>query len=149
MLDLKALLSKILGCCYIKGTSGGWTYKKYLYGTVELWGYFSGTYTSYATNAWIVGSSSLTAYPFSITNPIAQATCEKIGTGGGIITYDYRRTDYWSGIANGINQSVSAGTSRVIIWTVYVIANWGGVIESIKRFFISLCPSQDWGWTIC
>lgn len=25
----------------------------------------------------------------------------------------------------------------------------GGVIESIKRFFASLCPSQDWGWAIC
>lgn len=124
MLDLKALLSKILGCCYIKGTSGGWKYKKYLDGTVELWGYFSGTYTSYTTNAWIIGSSSLTAYPFAITNPRAQATLQKIGTGGGIVTYDYARTDYWSGVANGVNQSPASGQSRVITWFVYVMAEW-------------------------
>lgn len=46
MLDVKALFSKILGCCYIKGTSGNWTYKKYLDGTLECWYEANpGTYT--------------------------------------------------------------------------------------------------------
>lgn len=155
MLDLKALLSKILDALKVdyvveEGSSGGWVYyRKWKSGKAELWGYFSATYTSYATNAWVIGSSSLTAYPFNITNPYAQATLEKIGTGGGIVTYDYRRTDYWSGIANGVNQSVSSGTSRTITWTVYVLANWGGVIESIKRFFTSFSSPKDWGWAMC
>lgn len=129
MLDLKALLTKILDALkadYIveQGTGNNWYYRKWNSGKVELWGYFSATYTSYATNAWIIGSSSLTAYPFTVSNPIAQATLEKIGTGGGIVTYDYRRTDYWNGVANGVNQSIVAGTSRTITWQVYVIANW-------------------------
>ena len=106
------------------GSSGGWYYRKWDGGKVELWGYFSQTVTAYAANAFILGSASVTPYPFSVTSPIAQATCEKIGTGGGIVTYDYRRTDYWSAIANGINQSPAQGQSRTITWSVYVIANW-------------------------
>jgi hypothetical protein len=43
MLDVKALLAKILGCCYIKGTSGDWTYKKYADKTFEAW--YNGTAT--------------------------------------------------------------------------------------------------------
>lgn len=107
-----------------QGTGENWYYRKWNSGKAELWGYFSETYTAYTANAFIVGSTTLTKYPFAITDPIAQATCEKIGTGGGIITYDYRRTDYWSAIANGVNQSPAQGESRVITWSVYVIANW-------------------------
>ena len=129
MLDLKALLAKILDALkadYIveQGTGNNWYYRKWNSGKVELWGYFSATYTAYMTNGFVIGSSALTKYPFAITNPIAQATLEKIGTGGGVITYDYRRTDYWSAIAVGVNQSPAQGQSRVITWQVYVIANW-------------------------
>lgn len=37
MLDVKALLTKILGCSYTYGTSGNWKYKKYADGTLEQW----------------------------------------------------------------------------------------------------------------
>lgn len=107
-----------------QGTSGNWTYKKWNSGNVELWGRFSQTQSAYTTNGFIVGSASITAYPFTITNPITQATCEKIGTGGGVITFDYCRTDYWNGIAVGVNQSPASGTSMTIIWTVSVKAKW-------------------------
>ena len=43
MLDLKALLTKLLGCAYITGTSGVWTYKKYGDGTAECWCRYSGS----------------------------------------------------------------------------------------------------------
>ena len=107
-----------------QGTSGNWYYRKWNSHKVELWGYFSQTVSAYATNAFIIGSSTVTPYPFTITSPHAQATCEKIGTGGGVITYDYNRTDYWSAVAAGVNQSVAQGTSKTITWMVYVIANW-------------------------
>lgn len=35
MLDLKALLLKMLGCSYTSGTSNNWWYKKYADGTFE------------------------------------------------------------------------------------------------------------------
>lgn len=106
-----------------EGTSGNWYYRKWNSGKAELWGKFSQTQTSYAAGAWIIGNQSITAYPFEIFNPIAQATCKAIDTGGGFITYDYERTDYWSGIANARNSS-AIGTSVNISWYLYVIGEW-------------------------
>ena len=51
MLDIKALFTKVLNCCYIKGTSGNWTYKKYGDGTIEAW-YRTGNITITADNSW-------------------------------------------------------------------------------------------------
>lgn len=106
------------------GTHNLWEYVKWSDGRIELWGKFTQTVTSYATNAWIIGHASLTNYPSGITNPIAVATCQKIGTGGGVICYDYERTDYWSGIANNFNGTIAQGESRAISWYVYVNARW-------------------------
>lgn len=40
-----------------------------------------------------------------------------------------------------------------VTWTIWFkvlyLKNWGGVIESIKRFFTSLSSPQDWGWAMC
>ena len=106
------------------GTHNLWEYVKWSDGRIELWGKFEQTVTSYATNSWVIGHASLTNYPSGITNPIAVATCQKIGTGGGVICYDYERTDYWSGIANNFLGTISAGESRTISWYVYVNAKW-------------------------
>lgn len=106
------------------GTSGGWQYAKWSDGRVELWGYFSQSATAYATNAFVIGSSSVTAYPFTITSPRTVATGQKIGTGGCIVTYDYGRTDYWSGIAHGPLTSFPSGSTQTITWTLYVNARW-------------------------
>lgn len=107
-----------------EGTHNLWEYVKWNSGRIELWGKFTQTVTSYATNAWVIGHASLTNYPSGITNPIAVATCQKIGTGGGVICYDYERTDYWSGIANNFNGTIAQGESRAISWYVYVNARW-------------------------
>lgn len=106
------------------GTHNLWKYVKWSDGRIELWGKFTQTVTSYATNAWVIGHASLTNYPSGITNPIAVATCQKIGTGGGVVCYDYERTDYWSGIANNFNGTIAQGESRAISWYVYVNARW-------------------------
>lgn len=106
------------------GTHNLWKYVKWSDGRIELWGKFTQTVTSYATNAWVIGHASLTNYPSGITNPIAVATCQKIGTGGGVVCYDYERTDYWSGIANNFNGTIAQGESRDISWYVYVNARW-------------------------
>lgn len=107
-----------------EGTHNLWKFVKWNSGRIELWGKFEQTVTSYTTNAWVIGHASLTNYPSGITNPIAVATCQKIGTGGGVINYDYERTDYWSGIANNFNGVISQGESRAISWYVYVNARW-------------------------
>ena len=43
MLDLKALLTKLLGCAYTSGTNNGWRYRKYADGTYEAWRYYQAT----------------------------------------------------------------------------------------------------------
>ena len=45
MISVKKLLKKILGCCYVTGSSGDWKWKKYADGTFELYGYFTRTQT--------------------------------------------------------------------------------------------------------
>ena len=37
MLNVKALLTKILSCVYTTGTDGAWSYRKYADGTFEAW----------------------------------------------------------------------------------------------------------------
>ena len=106
------------------GISGSWRYVKWSDGRVELWGFFSQSVTAYATNAFIIGDSSTTAYPFAITEPRTIATGQRIGTGGCIVTYDYGRTDYWSGIAHGPLSSWAQGSTQTITWTCYVNARW-------------------------
>ena len=42
MLDLKKILTKVLGCCYILDTDGSWIWKKYADDTFEMWKFYSG-----------------------------------------------------------------------------------------------------------
>lgn len=108
-----------------EGTDGIWTYRKWNSGRAELWGKFNQTQTAYTTNSWVVGDSSTTPYPFAITNPIAVATLRRINTGGGaILTFDYERTDYWSGLVTAVVGSYPQGTSANLSWYVYVNARW-------------------------
>lgn len=107
-----------------QGTANGWRYTKWDSGRVELWGFFSQSVTAYATNCFVIGDSSVTAYPFTITEPRAVVTGQKIGTGGCVVDYDYARTDYWAGIAHGTVNSWAQGSTQTITWTCYVNARW-------------------------
>lgn len=51
MLNVKKLIKKILGCCYVTGSSGDWAWKKYTDGTFELWGYVTKTQPLSAASA--------------------------------------------------------------------------------------------------
>lgn len=107
------------------GTSGSWRYVKWSDGRAELWGWFSQSVTAYATNYFVIGGSSTTAYPFTITEPRTIVSGQKINNNGCYVSYDYGRTDYWSGIANptaGI--TIAQGTTATVTWTCYVNARW-------------------------
>ena len=107
-----------------QGKGGNWYYRKWNSGVVELWGSFTQTSTAYAKNSFVVGSASLTGYPFTITEPIAQATGRRISTGIGLINYDYERTDYWSGIMIAPEASYASGVTESMSYYVHVFAKW-------------------------
>ena len=107
-----------------QGKGGNWYYRKWNSGVVELWGSFTQTSTAYVKNSFVVGSASLTGYPFTITEPIAQATGRKISTGVGLINYDYERTDYWSGIMIAPEASYASGVTESMSYYVHVFAKW-------------------------
>lgn len=107
-----------------QGKGGNWYYRKWNSGIVELWGSFTQSATAYSKNSFIVGSASLTGYPFTITEPIAQATGRKIGAGIGLINYDYERTDYWSGIMIAPEMSYASGVTQSMSYYVHVFAKW-------------------------
>lgn len=107
-----------------EGKSGNWNYTKWNSGRCELWGKFVQTQTAYSANNWIVGSQEITGYPFPITEPIAQATAQRINTGSGSISYDYERTDYWRGIMTAYDMSYPKGTQTSMAWYLSVKARW-------------------------
>ena len=107
------------------GTSGSWRYVKWSDGRAELWGWFSQSVSAYATNSFVIGSASVTAYPFTITEPKTIVSGQRINNGGCYVSYDYGRTDYWSGIANPtVGITITQGTTATITWTCYVNARW-------------------------
>ena len=46
MLNLKHILRYILRCCFMQGTSGNWTYRKWPDGTAECWMNVAGSWTA-------------------------------------------------------------------------------------------------------
>lgn len=121
---IQAVISHNIDYIVEEGTSGRWLYRKWNSGKAELWGKFSQTQTAYADNHFVIGSKSISGYPFSISSPIAQATAGKIGTGTASISYDYERTDYWSGIISNNHGTITKGTSMLVSWYTYVICDW-------------------------
>lgn len=106
-----------------QGSTNGWYWRKYKSKKCELWKNVTQTVSAYAQDSFILGSNdtSTTKYPFTISSPITQAYCRKIGTGGGFISYDYDRTDYWRGIAFS-RVPIAQGTSMEISYSLYVRA---------------------------
>lgn len=113
---------------YVVETSSNsyWRWTKWNSGRVELWGWFSqANVSAYATNSFVIGSASVCPYPFTISEPRTIVSGQKINNNGCHVSYDYGRTDYWSGIANptaGI--TIAQGTVATITWTCYVNARW-------------------------
>ena len=126
MLDLKALLSKILGCCYIKGTSGNWTYKKYLDGTLECWynGY-SGTYTCGTARGNMYAGGWLTyTFPVAFTNLQCVTASATLTTDAYTVLAQLSQplnTSVKVRITSG--SSIAANSYRM---HVHAIGTWGG-----------------------
>ena len=98
MLDIKVLLTKILSKLYVSGstTAGSitWTYRKYLDGTLEMWG----TATTTLAIGTVSGSLYTTASTYSIAMPsfvnaIDFITAELSGGGWADIT-DFNNPPY-------------------------------------------------------
>lgn len=113
-----------------QGTTGNWNWRKWNSGRCELWGKFTQTVTSDASALFILGSSSVTPYPFAITNPMIQATCQKIGTGVGYISSLYEEADYWKGIAVKLGGQPS--TSEEIKWYLRIDAQLAPTRGAVK-----------------
>lgn len=101
MLDVKKLLTKILGCLYIYGTDGYWTWKKYADGTFEMTRSYSGV---------PVGSSHYTTvggfYAYYITGWNFPAACKPISREAYVV-----HTDWEIGSGFAINAGTVGGTT--------------------------------------
>lgn len=93
MLDTKKLLTKILKCLYVKGSSGDWTYKKYADGTCEMW--FKGTKTvtigTGAGNIYTSNSNTALAFPFAL-QAIEYSSVSAFSTSYGIWAWQVQET---------------------------------------------------------
>ena len=75
MLDLKKILTKVLGCCYTLDTDGHWTWKKYADGTLEMWRSYSGAPTT-GTHYTTIGGF----YGYYVTGFSFPAGCKPVST---------------------------------------------------------------------
>lgn len=161
MLDLKALLSKILDALKVdyiieEGTSGIWTYRKWASGIAECW--CITTPTSIPASTWAAWGSVYEAkitdvinYPTNLFTSfptlIASATPRSTAGVMGIetsATGNASHTPYFYALRP--NKPTATMT---ISASIHAIGTWGGVIESIKRFFTFLGSPKDWGWAMC
>ena len=92
MLDLKALLSKILDALKVdyiveEGTSGGWTYRKWNSGVAEAWRR-TGSY-SYAMTSIVGGNGYTSDYwtlPSGLFTSVIEAHVNRINGGNGLVS---------------------------------------------------------------
>lgn len=127
MLDLKALLSKILGCCYTKGTSGNWTYKKYLDGTLETW--YQG-----ATGNYTVGTARGNLYAggwMTYTFPVAFNGVPVVTASANLTTDAYvvlaqTRSPSSTSVMVRITAGSSIAQNPNYLICIHAIGKWGG-----------------------
>lgn len=120
----KSKLDDVADYIVEQGTSGIWTYEKWASGKAKCWGKFSQNVSAYSQGAFIVGNTSVSAYPFNfVSAPILTTMVQRIGSGGGYATYDYDRTDYANFVVNSTAQ-IPTGTAENIIVKCYAIGRW-------------------------
>ena len=127
MLDLKALFSKILGCCYIRGTSGNWTYKKYLDGTLECWYYGNpGAYTvGTARGNWYSGGNLTFTYPVAFSSVPTITGAVAVGTSAYVVLWQFNGWNLSSCQGRIVAGSSIAQNSNYYIF-IHAIGTWGG-----------------------
>lgn len=150
MLDLKALLSKILDALKVdyiieEGASGNGYYRKWNSGILEQWGQVT---TSASSGNVSVGITFPVA--FVDTNYYLQAMPSRnFGLGQSLAENYYVNGNRQATTTKTTVSWYKSGNAYATEIRYFVIGKWGGVIESIKRFFTSLSSPKDWGWAMC
>lgn len=132
MLDLKALLTKILKCLYTSGTDNGWTYKKYMDGTYEAWRTYN------ATGMSLTSASAGTYYNATVGNGIKNITLPSFNVGTDYVAFANPMPSISSGVyiysVGKLNATTlqigyrahASTTGGVCNGMFYVRGNWGG-----------------------
>lgn len=148
MLDLKALLAKILDALksdYVveQGTDGIWTYRKWNSGSYEA--VYVGLVNMKTGSA--MGGGYFHQTTSALSPPSFSQTVKSLhGSANGALLFSY------VGYANNYSTywwNASSGAVNNVPVRLEMHGTWGGVIESIKRFFTSLSSPKDWGWAYC
>lgn len=127
MLDVKALFSKILGCCYIKGTSGNWTYRKYLDGTLECW-YLgnAGAYTCNTARGNMYSGGNLTfTFPVAFSGAPTITGSVSLGTNAYAVLWQFNGLTATTCQGRIVAGSSLAQNSNYWI-SIHAIGTWGG-----------------------
>ena len=156
MLDLKALLAKILRCVYTTGTDNGWTYKKYADGTYEAWRTYN------ATGMSLTSASAGTYYNGTVGNGIKNITLPSFNVGTSYFAFANSMPSISSGVyiysigrlsATTLQigyRAHASTTNGVCNGMFYVRGNWGGVINLIKYYLAQLNTfSFERGCVVC
>ena len=126
MLDLKALLSKILDALKVdyvveEGTSGNWTYCKWNSGKVDCWGYVSSSSLSwhaYPTSLYYNSPALTATFPFAIYSSRISATVTYCGGNIG-----WALATHASDTASNIS-IVRNGNSGLVVVDIIVHGRW-------------------------
>lgn len=126
MLDLKALLTKILGCCYTESTSGNWRYRKWATGLAEMW--YTGSPGSYTvgtargnlySGGWITYTYPITlaAEPYFVSTSVTLTTDAYV-----VLTQTQQAASSNVKIRIVSSGSMAANTNYLI--KIYVTGRW-------------------------
>lgn len=155
MLDLKALLSKILDALKVdyiveQGTSGDWIYRKWNSGIAECWaGYSIGSFaptSSFGGTYYRILDKAFPTGLFNAPPKFAEVdTYWDTGNSWGSARALSKDTIQYSVFKNS-NSSYSAQMR------IYAIGTWktftGGVINTLKQFLINIFTLER-GWVYC
>lgn len=123
MVNLKALLTQILGCCYTTGTDGIWTYKKYGDGTYEATGSYQAsnmTIKTASAGTYYGGSADIQLPSFSQSCVFAAGT-ENPSQASGVYIYQIKRTATTLNMEFRAHASTTGGVCGV---TLFVKGTW-------------------------
>lgn len=127
MLDLKALLSKVLDALKVDyvvdiGTSGVWTYRKWNSGYVEAWAVASNSsmsWLAYATGLYYSNPQWTVKYPFTIYDASISAIVTYCGGNVGWVTNATKESNSQAKVT-----IVRNGNSGQVIMDFFVRGRW-------------------------
>lgn len=121
-ISLKKLLGKMLTCCYSYGESGGWKWKKYADGTIDMWRTYSGNITDYGNSGGWYFYQATFYFPSGtiIGTDYAVHPVWKIGTNISVAAWCAKS----SGSFTTYGARIGSGGSKACVIDMYVHGNW-------------------------